>query len=473
MTTTSTSLIRPIVTCRTVLALLLTVVAPRLGAAGDWTHLAGDRQRSGLAEQAPRTLQETVWNATPLADEELIGMSSPVAFGGRVFIAARVYSGFTHVNNAIIAFHAGTGARQWRTLLAADVFDSWSSPAVDVRNGSVVVVSGKRVYALNVANGAQRWERLLTRNLVNASPVVTDDLMSGVSPANRVFVTDFDGFNAGGSLHAINVDSRVAGDNPYDPGQVVWSVGQVGSSGNSPAYEDGVVYVASVGGLVRALNASSGSVIWQRTISFAGDPQFSGFYGGVCVRNGAVFLASYIFDGTGDVADLYKLDAATGDVVWSIPCERTVSIPVVTDDGRIFLPAGLEAPGSAIKVQAFRDDGVSATKLWDTDVDSAGGLVVGGWNYHAAFDDDRLYVGTPDPFAFFQPYVEMNVLDVTRTPDDPFFVAATQAGSGGTPAIASGIVYSVGVDGLVAVTSTARITQKESLGAIDRDWVEP
>jgi len=139
-------------------------------------------------------------------------------------------------------------------------------------------------------------------------------------------------------------------------------------------------------------------------------------------------------------------------VVWVAPCERSASIPVVTDDGRIYLSAGLAGFGSAVKVQAFQDHGQSVALLWDTHADTGGELVVGGWTHQLVYARGYLYTGTPrdEPDNYFLPYTDLYILDASTTPDDPCFIVAHCHGTGGSPAMADGTVYSIGEDGLLA-----------------------
>jgi outer membrane protein assembly factor BamB len=200
-----------------------------------------------------------------------------------------------------------------------------------------------------------------------------------------------------------------------------------------------------------ALDARDGSNIWETDVDFAGYPQYSGFYGGITVHESCVYAASYVFYGTGNNSGLFKFDAADGQIVWVAPCERTESIPVVTDDGRVYLAAGLDGFGSAVKVQTFQDNGETVTPLWDTYVDTGGSLVIGGWTHQPAWARGYLYTGSPpDESASFLPYTDLYILDTSRVPGDADFVVEHYAGTGGSPALADGTLYSLGQDGLFA-----------------------
>ena len=420
--------------------------------ADEWPHYAGDQVRSGIAARAARDINHVSWSVTPTANEEYVWRSSPVVHGGRVFVNARYFANNTQAGNRVVAYDVLDGARIWATPIEIDQYDSWASPAVDVRNQTVILGSGYTLFALNISDGEIAWQHTISRRIVNTSPVVSDDLFVGDTPANRVFITDYTGFETDATLYAINVDPYDVIDNPYDPGDVVWTANLPGTCGNTPAYQSGVVYVTSIGGAVMALDAGDSMPIWETDIDFAGYPQYSGFFGGITIRGGYAYAASYVYYGTGNNSGLFKFDLNDGDIVWVAPCERTNSIPVVTDDGQVFLAAGLDGYGSTIKVQAFQDHGETVTQTWDTYADTDGDLIVGGWTYQPALARGYLYVGTPyeEGYEFYLPCTDFYILDANLTPTEPGFIVDHYDGTGGSPAIADGTVYTFGQDGLYA-----------------------
>lgn len=439
------------VLCRAALGLATCLLLAWSLKAEEWRHHAGNAARTSIAIRATRDLDTIRWSAAPLPDEEYVWHSSPVVHDGRLFVNARYYSDDLQAGNRVIAYAVNDGERLWATPIESDELDSWSSPAIDARNQTVLLGSGFRLFAMEVESGEIAWERELDRRIVNASPLVTTDLTIGNTPANRAFISDYSGYGGSGALYAINVDPYDGQDNPYEPGEIVWTAPLPGTSGNTPAYSDGAVYVTSTGGVVKALDARDGSILWETDVDFAGYPQYSGFYGGISVHDGYVYAASYVFYGTGNNSGLFKFDAADGEIVWVAPCERTESIPVVTDDGGIYLAAGLDGYGSVVKIQAFQDNGNTATERWDTHVDTGGNLIIGGWTHQPAYARGYLYAGAPpDEFAAFQPYTDLYILDASRTPDDPDFVVEHFAGTGGSPGLADGTLYSLGQDGLYA-----------------------
>lgn len=437
-------------------ALLIMPAGALLCPAQTWTHHAGDSTRQSSAVTAALELDDIAWIAPPGPDRAFVAHSSPVVYGGRVFVNARRLENNMAVENLLVAYDSHTGEEDWARPLDPDSLDSFSSPAVDVRHGLVLLGAGRRLHALNMEDGSVAWRTTLSRPIVDASPAVATDLMNGGQPANRVFLTDYSGFAAGGALYAINLDPFHPIANPFQPGAIAWRVTLGGASGNSPAYADGVVYVASAAGEIAALNALDGGVCWWFDLPAAGYGHFGDFFGGVTVVNGAVYAATYDFSGGQNNSGLVKLDAQTGQLIWAVPCERTQSIPVVCDDGLILLAGGLDGFGSAVKVQAFDDFGASAALIWDTYTAPGGPISLGGWTFQPARHERVLFVGRPSTSVFFGPYAELYILDLDRLPGQPGFILDQSLLGGGNPAIAGGWIYSIGSQGLTAFRQTLR-----------------
>lgn len=436
-----------------------TVAFPSTTLASDWTHYAGDAARRAIADAAPPALT-AAWVVQPASEEEFIVNSTPVAAGGRVFHLARWYDGAgEHAGNRVIAFAAATGSRLWTADVAADQLSSWSSPAIDVRNGWVIVGTGTTLAALAVADGAVAWVAALPEPVVNASPVVTDDLSSNGVAANRVFITGFSPSpGSAATLSAINVDAFDDEGNPFAPGAAAWSISINGLTGASPAYADGVVFVASTSGVIRALDAASGGLIWATPIAN------QGFFGGVAVRGEYVYAASYRFTFGQNNSRLVKLRVGDGTLVWSTPCERSATVPVVASNGLIVLSGGIDDAGSAVKLQAWRDDGATVTPLWDTYAASGGALWLGGWTSQPVIAEDEVFIGVPAADAF-SPFERLVRLDLTRGPSEPGFIAEVAEGAGGSVAVADGALFSFGTTGLHCFRSAAGRTAVHATAA--------
>lgn len=431
------------------------------------------------------------WTATRDQSNNVItfvAQGGVVASEGLVFAIGRVSPpGGPSNQYKLFAFRRADGSCAWAGAIPTPVLDSQSTPAIDRANGAVIAASGNRVRAFDLTTGVQRWDRALTRNIVNASPVVTTDL----GPADRLFITDFDGFGSAAKVYGINVDPFNATTNPYQPGDIVWSAGIGAGSGNSVAYLPrvagglGHAYVASVGdfatepGRVRAFPASASGTpapVWS-----VDNDTGLGFFGGVCVASPSqlsadppVFAASYDFSGGLKSGNLVKVNGRTGAIVWSAWTNRSASTPVPLPDGRVLLSNGINGFGSLPGVVCLRDLGATFATVWETIADTwtdANGnssidpgefRAMGGWNQQpvatiapgALGGATRFIVGlTPTSSNSFAASSALTQYDPAQAPSATAFVVRAAPAGGGSPAVAGPAAYSIGSTGLVALGS--------------------
>lgn len=454
----------PILKPKTIRIAAIVLVAMSAQARADWPTLAGDATRAAFSETAPSSLSFALWELnTDLNGDALIfeGPATPVVFDGRVYAYAKHFNASgAYVSNKIVAVDASTGGIEFETVIDRGVLDSWSSPTIDATNRVVIIGSGSTLYGINADDGNIDWQRPLDRSVVNATAVLADDPAVG-----RAFITDYTGFGLGASLYCINTSPFDVVGNPFEPGEIVWQESIGGASGATPAYRDGVVYVACTAESTTPPGQKAGHVsaydvvaapgqrlLWRATLASAGVAD-QGFFGGVSLTDSHVYAASYNTSGTGDNSTLVKIRASDGAIEWTIPCERTNSIPIVAND-RVYVAAGLLGFGSVPKVQAFQDLGTSATKLWDTYADTAGALIVGGWTHQPVLQGDVLYCGTVSSvFPFFGPNTDLSMLDVSLTPNDPSFVVDHVPGMGSSPAVCGGRLFTTGATGLFAIAT--------------------
>jgi len=410
--------------------------------AGGWTHFSGDARRSSTRPAGPIDLDGVLWIAPPDPDQEFIPSSTPLVWNGRVYVYARRYADDVHVENELVCFNAATGIRHWTSPFPTDVLDSWSTPAVHEDGQAVIVPVANKLIAVSALTGGFLWQAVLARNIVNASPVVSDDLTTGGVPSNRCYITDFSTSitQPFGRLYAINVDPYDAVNNPHLQGDIVWQKTIGRTIGNSPAYRDGTVYAATTGGTVFAHNGRNGSQIWSRAVSGAQ------FMGGVTLEKDHVFVASYDFEEQGL---LVKIRADNGYLEWVVDCERTSTNPIVCDD-RIYVSGGIDGFGSVVNLQAFEDHGHYAQLLWETDDGLGSPYRLGSWNGQPARAGKRLYVSRPNLSEFFSHFTHLVEVNLGAEPGDLDFVCDEFAGAGGPPALHAGCAYSVGSAGLVA-----------------------
>jgi len=384
--------------------------------------------------------------------------------------------------DSVVAFSRIDGSVVWATDIPIALLDSWSTPCVDQANGTLIVGTGGQLIAISLQDGSKVWSTSLGRIVVNASPVATHDL----GDRNRAFIT-YLSFATGtsGRLYCINTSPFRPGINPYQPGAIVWSVSLNGqTSGNTPTYKDGVVYVSTATGgsewdqgTIRAYPATATTPpppLWRYEHT---DP--SGFFSGMAARGDALYASTYSFHGGQYSASTVRLDRASGRQVWAVPTNRTDMVPVPLDGGLVLVSGGLPytsmfpAFGSLPSLQLIQEHprGQGATRLWDSamdtlvDLNNNGGwdpgepfLSIGGWtNQPIVFRDvsGRLLacVGTaPDPAVsgFYGPSTAMKIVDLAKNPWEHGFVVQSATGCGGSPALTDRELYAIGVHGLYA-----------------------
>ncbi|MFZ0035074.1 MAG: PQQ-binding-like beta-propeller repeat protein, partial [Sedimentisphaerales bacterium] len=441
---------------RRLMSLILTFAIAGVADAGsgDWPHYGHVATRCSIAVDGPNTIDANTLKWVADADPqdpnyyvEFETTTGPVVYNGRVYAYARYYNELgEYADSQIIAYDANAGQILWATVIAKSVWGSWSTPCVDTKHNTVLIGSGDKVFAIDAQSGAQRWSTQLEKNVINASVCTALD-----TPHARAFITDYDGFGSSGKLYCINLDPNEP-NNPYKPGDIVWSDVLGATSGNSAAYKDGVVYVASMkgtdntSGTIYAYDAAAwpGAVrLWQTT-----DPNFDGFSGGVTVtKEGFLYAASYDWaDQNEDNSALCKIDCSDGSIVWTTQTERTSSMPVVVGD-KIYISGGLVGWGSRPKLEAYRDLGDTVIKLWETNAN----IAVGGWSNQPVYANGKLYVGAIPPDGdYFGAYTELYILNVSTTTDAPNFIIAHYKDKecGNSPAVTYDSIYTIGYDGL-------------------------
>ncbi len=450
---------------------------------GAWTHLGRTPSRTPWAQRpdvGTSDLSSFAW----VADEDDQGR--PVFFLGGVGVVASAELvctlGFAGGEPVALAFHASDGSCAWSAPVPAPVFSSWSTPTIDRANGTLLVAAGQQLLALDLADGAQLWSAPLEHPVVNASPAVTPDR----GPRDRAFITDYalTDLGAPGRLYCVNVDPFDAETNPYAPGQPVWTATLApGEIAGSPACDGQRIYIATSEGRVLAFDAGADTTpppLWA-TSNLSGD----GFFGPVSVAGGTVYAATYDFGVGQTAAELVAINAATGALRWSAPCNRTDSAPTPLPGGLVAVSGGVPPDpvffdhGSAPSVALFMDLGDAGLMLWDTALDTwtddgdgqienGEFLSIGGWTLAPAFvrttDGPRLLVGSMDEQdaggALFLPAGELRWIDPTRASTDPLFVSDAGVGLGGSPAVVGQSIYSIGPAGLVCV----RAAEPEAAG---------
>lgn len=462
---------------------LALVCAAAAQAQAPWTHSAGVSHGVALRTTPAPSLASPRWTRTTDAAGvplNFLGQTSLAVDETRVYAVARISPPGEPANqHRLYAFRATDGAVLWWASIDAPSLESSSGPVVSPEHDLVLIASGTRLLAFDGALGTLRAVSGLPGLVVNASPIVTDDLGN----RDRAFITTYDGFGADGQLLCINLDPFDAEFNPYTLGQVVWSATIGGSSGNTPAYIParlggrGFVYVASIGEFgvspPRILAYPADLALAQPlewSVEFPGE---DGFFGGVALRparfpgdSPTLFAATYRFTGGIQSSTLVAVDAVTGSIRWTAPANRTRSTPVPLPDGRVLLSGGIDGFGTVPSLRLYQDLGSSATLLFDsaldTFVDADGDfaldpgefLRLGGWTLQPAValrgSRAQALIGVPSTTGTFAASPLLYLVDLNQHPSSPAFIRASFPGAGGSAALGDLAAFSVGTTGLHA-----------------------
>jgi outer membrane protein assembly factor BamB len=227
--------------------------------------------------------------------------SSPVTFGGLLFLSTSNGQDESHVNipspkaPAIIALDIETGKLKWEDNSVEDriLHGQWSTPAVGNIGGVDMVVSaqgdgwvrgyealtGKKLWEFDTNPKDSVWPR--TRNEVIATPVIV---------GNRIYIGNGqDPEHGEGVGHFYVIDATKRGD--ITKTGLVWQFDKVRRSISTAAVADGLVFVADFSGYLHCLDAETGKQIWWEDLG-------AEVWGSPLLCDGRV----YIGDGDGDVA---------------------------------------------------------------------------------------------------------------------------------------------------------------------------
>jgi outer membrane protein assembly factor BamB len=202
---------------------------------------------------------DALWSVELTPDDEDDGhIGGGLAFeGGAVFAA----TGFAEV----IALEAATGAEIWRRKV-----DGPMRSAPTARGGRVFVITlDNKLYALNAGNGETLW--------TYSGIAETATLLGGASPAvdAGIVVAPF----SSGELIALRAES----------GREIWAesltsfrrtdvVSTLSHIRGRPIIDRGRVYAVSHGGLMAAIDLTSGQRIWDKEIGGQESPWIGGDY---------------------------------------------------------------------------------------------------------------------------------------------------------------------------------------------------
>ena len=309
---------------------VLPVALGAVQANADWSHRAGSVTRS-MPHLALSANPQRIWATSIGAGENRRARLAvaPVVAGGRVFAM--------DARNRLSALAAGSGAVAWTLELtpAGENPEAAGGGGLAVAEGRLFVTTGfGELLAVDPASGSVQWRQRFDGPVSGAPAVSGGTVFVAGRDATGWAVNASDGRLkwvqqgvrqsaglAGGIAPAVSGGKVIL---PYSSGQVialdiakgepVWQGAVAGQRAGraaafvadltgDPVVSGGKVHVGSAAGRTAAFRLDTGEMLWEAR---------EGAMGPVWPVGNAVFAVS-------DVGRLVRLDAATGETVWSVP----------------------------------------------------------------------------------------------------------------------------------------------------------
>lgn len=244
----------------------------------------------------------------------------------------------------VMAVKLSDGNQLWRVPDKADPMKQYfATPSF--LNGQVLVGDyANTLHSLDITSGAEKWSYSEAQGRFIGGALVTGELVLAPSVDNHLYALNSQGqfawkFLAKNDIWAAPVSdgtlAYVAGMDRslyavrVKDGTSVWSVELGAAILSAPALSaDGVVYVATMGKEVIAVEASSGAILWRT-------PTAGILWASPVVKDGVIYI--------GDVEKkAYALDAKTGAELWKLEMPSAIygaaavmpsSLLFVTDAG--------------------------------------------------------------------------------------------------------------------------------------------
>jgi len=302
----------------------------------------------------------------------------------------------------------------WGTQIAPRHYGSWATPAY--YKGMIYISSGRGVYCID-ATKEDRGPVLWTFTFpdgggsVNGGPAVAD---------GKVYVGSWDG----GHYYCLDACS----------GTEIWSFEVEDKSQSVPAVAYGRVYFGDFSSQSKmySVDMNDKYEFWNTTVEH-------NVCGSVTVSDGAVYFTTYNFNGPGR---LYALDAGNGTEIWKNNIIRTDSTPA------------FYASSSSIRSYVYVASGCGGHRIYCFDVKN-GELIwetdgLGSWtNSPAVSVDKKVFVGKEGSGGMMPEYAGLYCLDALTGAEKWH-----SDHGGSSPAIANGMVYTIGGGRVIAFGST-------------------
>ena len=275
---------------------------------------------------------ELLWRFSFPSNKDM--SSDPTVADGVVYI--------TLYDNSLHAIDASTGSAIW-----SHQADGWITSSPVVVDGMAYAGSWDRyVYALDAATGELLW-----RYLTNDEAYYPLTVIDGVVYAG-----------SGGYVYALQAST----------GYLLWSSEIDVHVSFSPILAGTVVYIGSLTGYLYALDASTGEVLWRHkaneesySVSASGGKVYNQVFSAPAVVDEAVYIGT-------DSGHVRALDASTGDLLWEYETPTDVILTPVVDEGVVYATGSFD--GFLYALNASTGEPIWVYK----EGDRIGSLAVGG-----------------------------------------------------------------------------------------------
>ena len=191
------------------------------------------------------------------------------------------------------------------------VFPGYSFSSAAVSQNSILVRTGGFLYSLNSLDGDINWSYNYSQPTPHTSPAIDGNTVyigNRVGPGNTCINC---------SLQALDLSTGI----------VRWEI-KLSRGALDPTISDGVVYFGSDDGYMRAVDASSGQLLWISSK----------------LGNGVLSIPAVsegkVFGGT-DTGMFYVLDSSTGEVLWNYSLGGLIFSSPSVVNGVVYIGSGL------------------------------------------------------------------------------------------------------------------------------------
>jgi len=372
---------------------------PRLNT--DWyTYMQGDLHH-GFSESPAPTDNTILWTAQVTGDSH--------EFPTPVIVDGIVYHPSNYGTDSLYALDAATGELIWKYRTG------WTDDAVTVKNGYLYIASdslwcldaltGQRIWATDAADGGGSTPAVVNSRVYCGrrdwplevsyvycfdaasgaemwADTLSEDMMSCMTVWNgMVFVPTFNN-NDEAPLYALDANT----------GSVIWenTDSYEGYWDSSPIVVDSIIYINGNDGHSRAIDAVTGNTIWDQQFSSSQITATPAYH------DNRLFFAS---EGWGNY---YCLDAGTGSTIWAVPGWQHGSSGIA--DGIVFYGETYNEEGASV----FALDIETGNEIWSyqtggTYIQSSP-AITDGIMYIAATDWNLYAFGTGLKYTYREDY---------------------------------------------------------------------